>query len=623
MTAVVDATRAKRPLNAARWISKRIRRYLGHLILSFLCGSLAGLIANADPLLMRHWLDVSLPHRQLIDSLAMVALIALCFIGRTAINGLATLLGFRVSQLFGHDLRSELLEHMTLLSADWHERTLLGEKLSRLEQDTEQIAQFSADALGTVLRSLIFFVLNLVIMFIMSWRMALTVLPLLPLFFVVRWRFRKLITIRADRAQTGLGKASSQFAEHLNAIPEIQALGAEQRCIDRTIDVRREVMGVQWSQRQAEIAFTVAVTAVMALGILLLLGLGSHEYLSGSVTIGTLLAFYAYVTRTFDPISTVMELYSHSQRMMASIRRVRNVLETETSVPDNGEVKIVPEQLRLGLSCRKLDFRYTSDNEVLHQVSLHLAPGERIALIGESGSGKSSLARLLARVADPKAGEIEFEGLPLQDYTLAAVRRAICYVSQHPVLFSGSIRENLQYAREDASQEEMKSVLDAAQLNLLIERLPQGIDTLLGPDASSLSGGERQRLAVARALLRESSVLILDETTSALDMPTERRILSSISGWNPNQSIVFISHRVRSITWVDRIILLDRGRIAAEGSHELLCRQSAAYRRLLDKDEDTEQMEEEAEAGLGILQTGAPSKNAERTIAFQSRVSSE
>jgi len=158
--------------------------------LSFLLASVGGLIANADPLLMRHWLDVSLPRHQVLGSFEMVSLIALCFVGRTAINGLATLLGFRVSQLFGHDLRIELLEHMTSLSADWHERTQLGEKLSRIEQDAEQIAQFSADALGTILRSLIFFALNLAIMFTLSWRMALTVLPLLPLFFVVRRRFR-------------------------------------------------------------------------------------------------------------------------------------------------------------------------------------------------------------------------------------------------------------------------------------------------------------------------------------------------------------------------------------------------------------------------------------------------
>lgn len=611
MTVVLDTSRAKHSFNTAHWIYRRIRRYLGYLVLSFLLASIAGLIANADPLLMRHWLDVSLPQHELVGSLVPVALIALCFVGRSVTNGLASLLGFRVSQLLGHDLRSELLEHMTLLSADWHEKTLLGEKLSRIEQDTEQIAQFSADALGTVLRSLIFFLLNLVIMFTLSWRMALTVLPLLPLFFVVRWRFRRLITTRADRAQAELGKASSQFAEHLSAVPEIQALGAEQRCIDRSIEVRRDMMGAQWSQRRAEIAFSVAVTAVMALGILLLLGLGSHEYLKGSLTIGTLVAFYAYVTRVFDPVSMAMELYSRSQRMMASIRRVRDVLETETSVPDIGHVEVGRERGQsLGLSCRDVDFRYTSDNHVLHQVSFQLAPGERIALIGESGSGKSSLARLLARIADPKAGEIDFEGIPLQDYTLAAVRRAICYVSQHPVLFSGSIRENLRYAREDASQEEMKSVLDAAQLRVLIERLPQGIDTLLGPDASSLSGGERQRLAVARALLRESAILILDEATSALDLPTERQILRTISGWNPNQSIVFISHRVRSITWVDRIIVLNRGRIVAEGSHELLYRQSAAYRRLFEKEEDPEQVEGEAETGLGILRVGARSKAA-------------
>lgn len=595
MTSLADRQGRTPRLTTAQWIGIRIRRYTGYLVLSFCLASLGGMITNADPLLMRHWLDVSLPRHEVMGSLLMVGLIALCFVGRSTVNGLASLLGFRVSQLFGHDLRVELLQHMTSLSADWHEKTLLGEKLSRIEQDAEQIAQFSSDALGTMLRSLIFFLLNLTIMFTLSWRMALTVLPLLPLFFVVRLRFRKLIEIRADMAQAQLGRASSRFAEHLDAVPEIQALGAEQLSIDRSIEARSEMVGAQWSQRRAEVAFTVAVTSVMAAGILLLLGLGSREYLRGSLTIGTLVAFYAYVTRVFDPVSMAMELYSRSQRMMASIRRVRDVLETATSVPDNGTVELIPKRLRLGLSCKHVEFRYAASNEVLRDISMRLAPGERVALIGESGSGKSSLARVLARMADPGAGDVALEGLPLREYRIAALRRGICYVSQHPTLFSCSIRENLRYAREHVLREEIERVIEAAQLRGVVDRLPQGIDAELGPDASSLSGGERQRLVIARALVRDAPILIFDESTSALDIPTEGRILRSIAGWNPDQSILFISHRVRSITWVDRIILLDQGRILAEGCHEALFRQSAAYRRLLEKDDSSaEQGDEEA-----------------------------
>jgi ABC-type multidrug transport system fused ATPase/permease subunit len=589
-----------------RWIWVRIQRYTGSLVLSFILASLGGLIANADPLLLRYWIDVSLVRHQGLGSFAMVGLIALCFVGRAAVNAVATLLGFRVSQMFGHDLRIELLEHMTSLSADWHEKTLLGEKLSRIEQDTEQIAQFSADALGTLLRSLIFFLLNLTIMFTLSWRVALTVVPLLPLFFVVRRRFRKLIQIRADKTQAEVGRASSQFAEHLNAVPEIQALGAGQLSMGRSIEVRVAMVVAQWSQRRAEMAFTVAVTGVMAVGIFVLLGFGNHEYFRGALTIGTLLAFYTYVTRIFDPVSTAMELYSRSQRMMASIRRVRDVLETGTSVPDTGNVEAGPKHLRLGLICRSVDFSYATSKRVLHDVSMRLAPGEKAALIGESGSGKSSLARVLARIADPTAGEVTLEGVSLTDYRIAALRGTICYVSQHPTLFSGSIRENLKYAKEDASEQEIESVIEAAQLEGVIGRLPQGIDTPLGAGASRLSGGERQRLAIARALLRDSSILIFDESTSALDMPTERLILSSIARWKPDQSILFISHRIRSITWVDRIILLDRGHLIAEGCHEVLYRQSAAYRRLFEKGEASEGMEEESDVPFASSPAAAP-----------------
>jgi ABC-type multidrug transport system fused ATPase/permease subunit len=570
------------------WMLERIRPLWRRVCLGLAVAVIAGLVSTLDPLLMRHLIDRSLPERELCGSLGTVVLIALCFIGRSGLGGLGGLLSYRVAQLLAQDLRVELLGHMTTLSADWHERTLLGEKLSRIEQDVEQIAQFGADVVNSIVRSGVFFILNLAIMFSLNWQMTLSVLPLFPLFLWVRAQFRLRIQVRADRTQAEIGRAAGNLAEHLGAIPQIQILGAEDLRMARTVGAWIEVLGAQWAQRRTEIAFSVSITSVLALAILLVLGLGAREYLNGTLSLGGLVAFYAYVTRIFEPVSTAMELYSRAQRMLASARRVRDVIHTQTSVPDSGRLTSVPSPLLWGLLCNDVSFSYHSGRPVLRNISLRIGGRERVALIGRSGSGKSTLARLLTRMEDPSSGQVVLERISATDYTLRALRKTICYVPQQPVLFSGTIRENLLHANGNASDNEVDGAIEVAQLLPIIRRLPLGLDTVLGPDAVGLSGGERQRLAVARALLRHSAILVLDEATSALDAPTEQAVLTSIADSRPDTALVIISHHLQALTWMDRIILLDSGIIAAQGTHTALYNSSALYRSLYTKNEKSE-----------------------------------
>jgi ABC-type multidrug transport system fused ATPase/permease subunit len=579
--------------HTGRWLIDKLWPYKRLLALGLAAAIAGGSLATVDPLLIRYWLDVVLQRRAPIPSLIAASLMMGCFIalssvGRAAVNGVGSLFSFRISQMLGHDLRTEVLAHMTSLSTDWHEQTLVGEKLTRIEQDVEQVAQFSADVLGTMLRSLIFFVMNFAIMFTLDWRTALAVLPLLPPFLWVRARFRKLIQLRADQTQTEVGRSSGILAEYLGAVPQIQILGAEGSALSRTLGVRKDVLSAQWSQRKTETAFTVAVTAVMALAFICVLGLGTYEHLRGALTIGGLMALYTCVLRIFDPVATAMELYSRSQRMRASARRIRAVLDTQPTVKDRGHLTTTPLPLAHGLTCSSVCFAYSSEKQVLREISFSIGANERVALIGSSGSGKSSLARLLARMADASSGVIALEEIPTEKYTLSTLRKTICYVPQLPVLFSGSIRDNLLYADPNASDKIIQQAIETAQLRRVLERLPRGLDTVLGPEAAGLSGGERQRLAIARALLRRSAILILDESTSALDIPTERDVLRAIAEANTNQAIVIISHRLRSLTWVDRIILLDAGRIVAQGTHTQLYRTSGLYRDLYERDEELE-----------------------------------
>jgi ABC-type multidrug transport system fused ATPase/permease subunit len=341
------------------------------------------------------------------------------------------------------------------------------------------------------------------------------------------------------------------------------------------------MLRMQWIQRQAQIGFSLSIGAILVTSILVVLGFGSAKVLSGALTIGGLVAFYTYGTRVFEPISSAMDLYARLQSVGASIRRVRELLDLEPTVLDSGKQRLETACLSRGFQFEDVSFSYGSKT-ALSNLTFKIGAGERVAIIGASGSGKSTLARLLVRAADPGSGCILLEEHPLTDYTLASIRATVCYVPQHPVLFQGTVRENLLYANPRASVEQMHRAIQAVQLASVLSQLPQGLDTPLGPGAVSLSGGERQRLAVARSLLKESAVLVLDEATSALDAPTEHTVLASLAKFRADQTIIVISHRVRSLVWVDRFVLLDQGRIAATGAHSAMYAQSALYRALFD-----------------------------------------
>jgi ABC-type bacteriocin/lantibiotic exporter with double-glycine peptidase domain len=336
------------------------------------------------------------------------------------------------------------------------------------------------------------------------------------------------------------------------------------------------------SQKSAELVYAGTVNGAFILATFLVLGLGSYQFLRGALTIGALVAFYAYQTRVFQPVSVATDLYSRLQRVGASIRRVRAVLESESLVPDYGKIVTPPGKISQGISLDKVQYSYGAGRIALCDLSLHIGAGESLAIVGPSGSGKSTLARLLVRLSDPQFGNLTLDGYPMREYSLAALRQTICYVPQRPILFDGSVRENLLYANPNATTDELLCVADVAQFRCVLDRLPQGLDTNLGPLGHSLSGGELQRLALARALLRKAPVLVLDESTSALDVPTEQVILRSIVDYCADSTLIIITHRLASITWMRRIVVLDHGQVIATGHHRFLQKTSPLYGRMYE-----------------------------------------
>ncbi len=563
------------------WLLRRLIPFRRQVVLSLLLIFLEGLVFALDPLLMRILIDRTLPSHNLGFSLLLVIGIGLCYIGGMALFGGGTLASFKTAQQCARDMRIALLEQMNRLSADYHDQITAGEKLVRIERDVDEIANLGADTATQSIRAIWLFALNLVIMAKLSLSMTLLVLPLLSVSAVIQRRFSKSIRSRAEEARDEVGSVSSLLTEYLTAVPQIQFLGAEQIATRRAVSAWDKMLHAQWRQRRTQIDFVLSVNLNIAAGILVALAFGSIKVLGGTLTIGGLVAFYAYITRIFDPLNSTMDLYSRLQSVGVNIHRVRELLALKPGVPDNGTLEISSASSAHSLTIKDVTFSYNR-KPVLNSLTLQILSGQNIAIIGPSGCGKSTLARLLVRAADPDEGSILLGGHPLAEYTLTSLRRRVCFVPQQPTLFQGSIRDNLLYSNPYATSEDLKWALDVVHLTPVISHLPQGIDTPVGPGAISLSGGERQRLAIARSVLKRSPVLILDEATSALDASTESAVLANLSKLDDNDILVLISHRISSLLWVDRFVLLDQGRIVGTGKHEHLYAQSTLYRSLFD-----------------------------------------
>jgi ABC-type multidrug transport system fused ATPase/permease subunit len=479
-----------------------------------------------------------------------------------------------------------MLSHLMKLSPTWHEQVKLGEKLDWFGSDVEEISQVASTAIQGLTRAGLFFTINIFIMFRLNAEVTAAFLPILPLFLLMRHRFRTSIRRRADFARSESGKTLATLTEQLDTMPQLEILGAGERRSAKTEMAWKAEIVAKFRLRHTEILFNGLVTSVFALSVVLVLSLSIHQVLIGMLTTGSLVAFYSYIGQVFEPISTVMELYSQSQRMRSSLGKVEAVLDTTPTVLDHGSIQAPTFRLNESIVFDRVSFGYEPQTMTLHGVTLRIRAGEAVAIVGKSGSGKSTLARLLVRFMDPSSGTISIDGRDIREYTLLGLRKTVCYVPQQTKLFAGTIRENLLYGDPEGSDDKIARAITAARLESVVRGIANGLDHELGPDGLGLSGGERQRLAIARALLRDGAVLVMDEATSALDIESERGVLESLSEFKLVSTMILISHRLKSLHWVDRFILIGEGKVQAMGTlHELLA-SSALFRQLYEADEN-------------------------------------
>ncbi|HEX5876451.1 MAG TPA: ABC transporter ATP-binding protein [Pyrinomonadaceae bacterium] len=539
-----------------RWLAGQVKPFLRLHFASYLCIVLASTLVLIDPLIVRFLIDDVIPNRR-TSWLPLVAVVFfLTYVGRLGLESLASMLNFRAVQKMTFRTRLNLLRHLQRLSAEYHDNKPAGETLHRLQGDVDQVGTLSGEVIPSVLRMTTLFTLVMSTMLILNYRLTMIVLPLIPVFIIVRRRFHRRLRQSSDAVQAQAGKITGFLEEHLSSIVQVQLLSCEQREARRFARLSGGAVRAHIKRRGTELFFSSILYLIIVAGMAGVLCYGGHQVITGVMTAGSLVAFYGYTLQLFVPLYGVVEIYSKLQRAGASVRRLMEIAEAQPVMLDR------PGALALAgssaIELKDVFFSYQSDRQVLEGLCLRVNPGERVALAGTSGNGKSTIARLIARLYDAPAGAVLVGGVDVRDIKLKSLRSSVIFVPQDPVLFDVTLRENLLYGNPNASQEELDRVTKLTQLDAVIARLPNGLDEALGPRGNRLSGGERQRVALARALLQRPQILILDECTSALDSLTEQRLFDELDSHLQGITTIVISHRPYPIRWADREVQVSR-----------------------------------------------------------------
>ena len=547
-----------------------------------MCIALGSSLALLAPLVLKWLIDRVLASQRLGLLFAAVGLIFLCHQGKAALTSVGSYFTMLAAQRLALDMRLRLLGHLDRLSADYHEGTPVGVSMYPLKEPVEEIAYFGSDLLPAILRTVMAVMLTLGAMLLLNARMTLAVLPLIPVFLLARRHFRDRLEDDSDTVQQNHIAWSSFLLEHLSSIIAIQLLGQERRQKRAAFHLLGAAVRSQNRLFRTGVSFTFYTSLTIGLAMSGVIGYGGWSVFTGSLTVGGLVAFYTYVTQLFDPLSGAAETYVRAQKAFASIRQVQGVLALEPTIKNSpGAIKFRCDR-PWTIEVRDLRFAYPSNRGILSIPRLDIRAGEHVAVVGENGAGKSTLAKLLARLYDRDSGSISYAGHDVRDIKLESLRECVCYAPPFPILFDTTVAHNLRLGRVHASDSEVNEVMEWVGLRAWVPALPGGINQRIGPGGSKLSGGQRQRLGIARTILQRPRILILDEATSSLDANSEQQLLSNLHRVLPGSTVIVISHRLSAMVCVERVILLEAGRVVEDSSPASLLENQGACSRLFN-----------------------------------------
>ena len=574
-------------------LSRPYRRYVWVILFAMLLEALIGL---ATPWPLKIIIDNVLGHRPLphwlswMDSffqnqnyLQLAAVAALTFVAITAIGSLAGFIDSyyneKVAQYVANDLRKKMYHHMQHLSLSYYDSHQTGKLISTITADVSTVQDFASSTLLNILVDCITIIGMVGIMFYLDSDFTLVALAVTPflLFFVAR--FKKAMKKAHREVREDQSNMFIVLQKGLESIRSVNAFGRQDYEEDRLKKVSLETVNAALKARRVKSVLSPVVAITVSACTAFVLWRGADLIINGAMTIGALTVFLWYMNKFFSPVQDLAKMTSTIAQVTVALERIQKILEVNTITQEIPNA-LKPGKLRGEIVFDNVSFGYNNETTIIKNFNLKILPGQRIGICGPTGSGKSTVVSLIARFYDPTEGKILMDGTDISNFTLDGLREQIAFVLQDTVLFYGSIRENIAYGRPDATEEEIIEATRLANIFDLVQKLPHRLDTLVGEHGVTLSGGERQRVGIARAVVRNSPILILDEPTSSLDSESEKIVMDALEKLMKGRTVITIAHRLNTIRNVDKIIVLTNGKVAEEGTHDELIQKGKIYGQL-------------------------------------------